>query len=103
MWQGILTLISVIIPQIPSLVTVMENLFSNKKQSGLQKAAGVINAVAPLIAQEAGNIAKLAPAGTDAAKIATAVEAYTKAVNDATVVLANDLGIFPHTTPTPAA
>jgi hypothetical protein len=102
MWQSILALIAAILPSIPSLVTDAENIFRSKPKSGVQKAASVINFVAPLIASMAGEIARLAPAGTDAAKIATAVETYTKAVNDATVTLANDLGVFPHSS-TPAS
>ena len=99
MWQAILALIAAIIPSIPSLVTDAENIFRGQAKSGVAKAASVINFVAPLITTIAQDVAKLAPAGTDAAKIATAVETYTKAVNDATVTLANDLGVFPHTAP----
>ena len=43
------------------------------------------------------------PPAPDAARIATAVETYPKAVSDATVLLANELGIFPHTTPAPVS
>lgn len=102
MWVTILNLIAQILPVIPSLVTDAENVFRSKQKSGVQKAASVINFVAPLIASVAQEVAQLAPAGTDAAKIATVVETYTKAVNDATVALANALGAFPHTAP-PAA
>ena len=98
MWQAILTLIAAIIPTIPSLVTDAENVFRNQPQSGAQKAASVVQFVAPLIQSVSQDVAKLAPAGTDAQKIANAVNVYAKAVNDATVVLANDLGVFPHTT-----
>lgn len=96
MWQAVLGLIASIIPSIPSLVTDAENIFRNKQSSGPQKAAQVIGFVAPVIEQGAQAIVKLAPAGTEASKIAAAVNKYTKAVNDATVALANDLGIFPH-------
>ena len=102
MWVTILNLIAQILPVIPSLVTDAENVFRSKQKSGVQKAASVINFVAPLIASVAQEVAQLAPAGTDAAKIATAVETYTKAINNATVTLANTLGAFPHTAP-PAA
>jgi hypothetical protein len=98
MWQVILGLIAQIIPVIPSLVTDAENVFRGKPKTGVQKAAAVINFVAPIIAQVAQDVVNLAPAGTDAAKIANYVEKYTKAVNDATVTLANDLGVFPHST-----
>lgn len=98
MWQAILGLIASIIPSIPSLVTDAENIFHAKQQSGVQKATAVIGFVAPVIQEGAQAIVKLAPAGTEASKIAAAVSKYTKAVNDATVVLANDLGVFPHTT-----
>ena len=102
MWQAILGLIAAIIPSIPSLVTDAENIFRGQKKSGPRKAASVVQFVAPLIETVAQDIAKLAPAGTDAQKIANAVNVYAKAVNDATVLLANDLGIFPHTTTTTA-
>ena len=98
MWPAIITLIAQILPSIPSLVTDAENIFRSKPKSGVQKAASVINFVAPLIAEVSQTVVNLAPAGSDSAKIASAVELYTKAVNDATVALANDLGIFPHTT-----
>jgi hypothetical protein len=98
MWAAIIQLISGILPIIPSLVTDAENIFRNQKSSGTQKATQVVSFVAPLIETTSQAIVKLAPAGSDAAKIAASVTAYTKAVNDATVALANDLGVFPHST-----
>jgi hypothetical protein len=100
MWQAILMLIAAIIPSVPSLVTDAENVFRGKPKSGEQKAASVIQFVAPIIETTSQAIAQLAPPGTDAQKIANSVNVYTKAMNDATVALANDLGAFPHT-PTP--
>lgn len=97
MWQAILGLIGAIIPSIPSLVTDAENIFRNQQASGPQKAAQVVGFVAPIIEEGAQAVVKLAPAGTQASTIAAAVSKYTKAVNDATVALANDLGVFPHT------
>jgi hypothetical protein len=102
MWPAILNLIAMIVPSIPSLVTDAENIFRTKPKSGTQKAAAVINFFAPLVAETAQAVEKLAPPDTNAAKIATAVEKYTRAVNDAVVVLANELGAFPHATATPA-
>jgi hypothetical protein len=102
MWAAILNIIGAILPAIPSLVTDAENIFRMKQKSGVQKAAAVINFFAPMVAEGAQAVVALSPPGTNAAKVATAVEKYTKAVNDATVALANDLGAFPHT-PAPAA
>jgi hypothetical protein len=101
MWASIIQLVAGILPIIPSLVTDAENIF-RAPSSGPTKAAQVIAFVTPLIETATTAIVKLAPAGSDQAKIAASITAYTKAVNDATVALANDLGIFPHTT-TPAA
>lgn len=103
MWIAILGLIAQILPVIPSLVTDAENVFRSKQKSGVQKAASVVSFVAPLIAESAQAVVNLAPPGSDAGKIATAVERYTKAVNDATVALANDLGAFPHSPTQPAS
>lgn len=100
MWQAIIGLIASILPSIPSLVTDAENIFRGKPKSGVAKAAAVINFVSPVIASVASDVQRLAPAGTNAADIAAAVEKYTKAVNDATVTLANDLGIFPNSSKT---
>jgi len=102
MWLKILGLIAAILPSIPSLVTDAENIFRSQPQSGVEKAASVVAFVSPLIESTSQAIVKLAPAGSDASKIAASVTAYTKAVNDATVVLANDLGVFPHTQTTTA-
>lgn len=102
MWQAILGLVSAIGGNAPAIVTTVENIFHGKQKSGVQKAVAATNFFAPVIEASAQEFAKLAPAGTGADKIAASISKYTAAVNDAAVALANDLGVFPHSS-APAA
>lgn len=102
MWPLVLTFIMQVVPVIPSLVTDIENLFRAKPKSGAAKWIAVEQALSQPISDVASQIAAAAPPGTKTEEISAAVAIYTKAVNDATVALANALHVFPHAG-TPAA
>jgi hypothetical protein len=98
MW-GILAAWSLrIVSVIPTLVSAVEQVFKGTPKSGPQKWVAVSSVLAPAIADVATDLSKLAPPGTPPSTITAAIARYTKAINDATVAVANDLGIF---TPSP--
>jgi hypothetical protein len=103
MWPKVLAFIMQVLPVIPNLVVDVENLFRNQANSGPQKWVAVEQVLSQHIAQTADDIAQLAPAGTKAEDISKAISLYTRAINDATVALANTLGIFPHAGQPPTA
>lgn len=96
MWPTILTWVMRVVPVIPSLVTDIENLWRGQPKKGPQKWLGVEQAISGSIQEVASEAAKLAPAGTKTEEITKAVSVFAKAVNDASVELANTLGIFQH-------
>jgi len=96
MWPLILNFIIQAIPVIPSLVTDIENLWRGKPKAGSQKWLSVEQALSQSISAVAGEVAQLAPAGTKAEEVSAALVIFSKAVNDASVALANTLKIFPH-------
>jgi len=101
MWPILLPWILQVVPVIPSLVADVENLFRGKPKAGQAKAATVAQAISSSIADITTQLAAAAPPGTEPAEIADACAAFAAAINDATVMLANKLKIFPHT-PAPA-
>lgn len=96
MWPIALTWIMRILPVIPSLVTDIENLWRHKPNSGAQKWIAVEQALSGSISEVADQLAAVAPADTKPEEISAAVSIYARAVNDATVALANSLKVFPH-------
>jgi hypothetical protein len=96
MWPILLPWILEIIPRIPSLVTDVEEAFHGKPQAGAQKWSAVEQALSTSISEVTHQLAAIAPAGTNSEEIAAALSTYTKAINDATVELANKLKIFAH-------
>jgi len=96
MWLKILGWIIIVVPVIPSLVTDIENLWRSTPKSGNKKWLSVEQALSGSISEVASEVAKLAPTGTKAGDVSTAIVIFTKAVNDAAVALANTLQIFPH-------
>lgn len=102
MFTKVLQLVLTVIPVIPQLVTSIENLFKGVPKSGSQKWIAVEQALSQTIQTAAGEIAQLAPAGTSADRISTALVVFSKDVNDAFVKLANDLQLFTSSS-TPAA
>lgn len=107
MWPIALAWIVQVLPVIPSLVTDIENLWRHKPASGAQKWISVEQALSGSISEVTSAISAAAPAGTSEADISAAVAVFAKAVNDASVALANKLGAFPHggqpPAPAPAA
>lgn len=96
MFAAILSAVLQIIPILPGLITDIEHLWSNKPKSGSSKWISVEQALSGSIEEAANVAAKLAPAGTKAETISTAIAVFTKDVNDAFVTLANDLQLFSH-------
>lgn len=96
MFSTILNFVLTIVPVIPQLVTSIENLFKGTPKSGPQKWIAVEQALSQSISTVSGEIAKIAPAGTTAETISTALVVFSKDVNDAFVKLANDLQLFTH-------
>lgn len=96
MWPIILNFVALIVPVIPSLVTDIENLWRHKPNSGAQKWISVEQALSGSISEVAQQIAAVAPPGTKVEDISAAVVIFSKAINDATVALANALHVFPH-------
>lgn|SRR5487761_1889976 len=107
MWPIALAWIVQVLPVIPSLVTDIENMWRHKPKSGAQKWISVEQALSGSIEEVTKAIAAAAPAGTKEADISAAASEFARAVNDASVGLANKLGAFPHAgqaaTPAPAA
>jgi len=93
--MGILSIIIGIVTSLPNLITGMENAFRGVPKSGSAKWIGVETALSSTIQNVADTIVKAAPAGSDPDKIAAAVAKYTKASNDAFVLLMNETGQFP--------
>jgi|SRR6185437_9076547 len=85
-----------IVEAIPGLVTSIEGLWSPVPKSGSQKWIAVEQALSQSISLASSEIAQLAPAGTKAETISTALAVFSKDVNDAFVKLANDVGLFTH-------
>lgn len=79
---------------LPNIITTMEQLWNSKPKSGAEKWIGVEQALSGSITLAANEIAKMAPAGTKAEVISSAIAKFTKACNDAFVGLMNDLGLF---------
>lgn len=96
MFGTILNWVVTAISVIPSLVTDIERLWSGQAKSGSQKWLSVEQALSGSIQDVAQVAAKLAPTGTKAEVISTAVDVFAKSVNDAFVALANELKLFPH-------
>lgn len=92
-----------ILPVIPSLVTDIENLWRHKPGSGAQKWISVEQALSGSVSEVADQLLAVAPAGTKAEDISAAIAIYARAVNDATVALANSLKVFPHGGAEPSA
>lgn len=102
MWAIALSWIVQILPVVPSLVTDIENLWRHKPKSGAQKWISVEQALSGSISEVTAAITAAAPAGTKAEDISAAISIFVRAVNDASVALANSLGAFPHSAPAPA-
>lgn len=96
MFATIVTWILKVIPVLGQIIPSIENLWASQPKSGQQKWLSVENALSGSIQLVANEAAKLSPAGTTAEEISTAVDVFTKDVNDAVVTLMNDLKLFPH-------
>jgi hypothetical protein len=78
---------------IPQLVQGVESLWKGTPKSGAQKWIAVEQALSASIVTVAQEISQLAP-NTPVDTVSAKVAIFSKAVNDAFVKLANDLGIF---------
>lgn len=99
MWPIVLTWVMRILPVIPSLVTDIENLWRHKPHAGAQKWISVEQALSGSISEVAEQLMAIAPPGTQVSDITAAISIYSRAVNDATVQLANSLKVFPTSAP----
>lgn len=82
------------IQALPQLIAGIEALFQNRPKSGPQKWIAVEQALSQSIVLVAEEVVKIAPDGTKVDDVSGKVAIFTKAVNDAFVKLANDLGVF---------
>jgi hypothetical protein len=80
---------------LPSLVQGIEALFHGTPKSGPTKWIAIEQALSQAIQMVATEVAQLNPS-LSADRVAGSVARFTKAVNDAFVLLCNELGIFQH-------
>lgn len=82
------------IQALPTLISGIEALFQNRPKSGPQKWIAIEQALSGAIVLAAEEVVKIAPDGTKVDDVSGKIAVFSKAVNDAFVKLANDLGVF---------